>query len=265
MEHHRLYGKQTLLDMKKLYFVPLFLSITTLAFSQRKPEFGFIVKAGNYALPYHNTEYKTQYGGINTYSLTYNPGSIYTLGIWHALPLGDYLRLSGELLYQSTRFTIDAKNVAVYPDRSYQSNERQTTNKSSLSLPVKLHLFFKKDGKASIAIGGGVSRDFSANIRIRRVSQFPSYPESISDYSTRISNSDNFEMRFNLSAGFHYQIDSKTAIGLEYTYEKPSIIYQTYPNIFIDTIDYRIASYIQTSIQPKMNSFSVSLRHNILD
>ena len=251
----------------KLVLLLLFLSFTTTAFSQQKPSFGFVVKAGNFALPHENRTGGTSYD----YLEKNNAGSTYTLGIWQAVPLGKRFQISAELLYHNTFISQEYRNwysgspgMIAMPTSFRQT---QKINQSSISIPVKLHFSLDKKGKTSLALGGGLSRRFTQNVYNHHEYEEGVATFTTSGYKARISDWDAFTTNFQIAAGLFHQLDRHTALGLEYTFERANRSYDGYYSslsVFCDCLcDCRNQSLRQNT--PKMNSFSVSLRHNILD
>lgn len=257
--------------MKKIFsppttagLLPLLLCLATLAFSQQKHEFGFVVKAGNYAIPSKKTVVSNY--EITTTTITGKAGRAYIIGIWHSLALGSHIRLSGELLYRSSSFVNEEHIYSswVFEGDYERSEQIQETSARSLSLPIKLHFSFKKHGKTSLAIGGGISRDFAVSIYEKTKWQYSPWPEASNSYDLRYTNWKAFANTYNLTAGVHYRIDPKTSLGLEYTFEKSTKPLKAYSNLPILCPDCDFY-YMMLIPRPNMNSFSVFLRHNILD
>jgi hypothetical protein len=252
--------------MKKIYFLPLFLCLAFSAFSQnKKSEFGFTVKAGNFTLPSENTisDFSSSY---NQGTTSNNAGSSYAIGIWNSWSLGTYLRISASLMYRSVTLNNRQRNNYTSLDLSHlESIQEQKTNLNSLLLPVHLHIAFKKDGKLSLVIGGGPNQIFSSQTSSKFSTQIDDLPQTTNTYSNNQSDWTTFGTTLNLNAGLFYKLDSKTSVGLDYSFEKPGeLIFGRRlitNNPLIDCICY----YGDQNIQRNMNSFSVSLRHNILD
>ncbi|MFN0216331.1 MAG: hypothetical protein ACKVT2_18890 [Saprospiraceae bacterium] len=251
--------------MKKILLLPLFLCLATLAFSQGKHEFGFVVKAGNYSLPFEKTELDV-YSNNDTRTIYQKAGAVYSIGIWQSLPLGSRFRISAELLYRNALVKNGEHFSRTYFERgqAYQEN-KQKHQESSVSIPIKLHYRFKKDGKFSMALGGGVSRVFALNVFEENRIQFKPEPETTSTSTITFSDWDAFKTQFNLNAAIYYQLGSKTSLGLDYTFEKLAYQNGYYPKSQINQLIYCECLYTEPSIISNMNSFSVSLRHNILN
>jgi len=253
--------------MKKIYLLPLFLSLAFSAFSQnKKPEFGFTMKAGNFTLPSKNA-FSDLYSSYNQGTTSNNAGSSYAIGIWNSWSLGTYLRVSTALMCRSVSLNI--RQHRIYNTDAnvgrIEQTEDQRFNLNSLMLPVNLHITFKKDGKFSLAIGGGPNQTFSSQTSIKSTTQIDDLPQATNTYSNNQSDWTVFGTTLNFNVGLFYRLDSKTNLGLDYSFEKPGepIFDRRLSNInpLIDCICY----YGDQNIQRNMTSFSVSLRHNILD
>ena len=258
--------------MKKVYLLLLFLCFSSTAFSQQKSEFGFVVKGGNYAIPSKRNTPESFFFNSDNNVITHQAGSVYTIGIWHSVPLGHVFRLSGEFLYRSISFSGEHKSAFSFIDgiapAIINSTLNQKMNESSISIPVKLHFPLKKEGRISFAIGGGISRVFYSNFISRSVTQsnHPTLgvePDRI--FVRRLSSWDDFNTSLSLTAGLHYRIDKKTAFGLDYTFENAASRYYDISDTFLFCDCICDCSGYSSQLRTNMNSFSVSLRHNILD
>jgi len=251
----------------KVGLLLLFLSLATSAFSQQKAAFGFVVKAGNFAIPHENRTVDAYYA----YFDKNNAGSTYTLGIWQSVPLGKRFQISAELLYQNTFLSKEHRNwYAGSPGIFAMPTSFRQTQKiyqSSISIPLKLHFSLDKKGKTSLALGGGVSRRFTQNVHNHQEFEEGVATFTTSDYKVRISDWDAFVTNFQITAGLFHRLDRNTALGIEYTYERANRSYGDYFSSLSIFCDCLCDCGNQLAIQntPKMNSFSVSLRHNILD
>jgi hypothetical protein len=252
--------------MKKTYFLPLFLCLAFSAFSQKKrPEFGFTVKAGNFTLPSENTfsDFSSSY---NQGTVSNNAGSSYAIGIWNSWSLGTYLRISASLMYRSASLNIRQRNNYTSLDLVHlESIQEQKTNLNSLLMPVHLHIAFKKDGKFSLVIGGGPNQIFSSQMSSKFSTQIDDLPQTTNTYSNNQSDWTAFGTTLNFNAGLFYKLDSKTSVGLDYSLEKPGELIFGSRLANINPLIDCICFYGDLNIQRNMNSFSVSLRHNILD
>ena len=250
--------------MKKIYLLIFCLGLNATLFSQRKAEFGFVAKAGNYTIPGNGSATDAHSSDLST-SGSQGAGSQYVLGLWHSFPLGTRFSISGELLYRNAFWDSKEHFHSSGFEGSFRTDQVQKINEGSLALPIRLHYLFKKGGKSSIAIGGGFSRIFSTSIYTEVKSQFEPNPETSSNYTVRFSELSNFDFSTNLTAGFYHRLGTKTSIGLEYTFQKTAGVYQQYPNVFLNPLVDCFCLYIEQENRPDMHSFSVSLRHNILD
>jgi hypothetical protein len=270
----KMYPLSAITQSTKTSLLLFFLSYGTLAFAQPKSEFGFVVKFGNYAIPSERNDLETMIANTAKGNLIiHQTGSIYTVGIWQDVPLGHYFRLSGEFLYRSTFFAGRQKVSFSILDGSSSltgySFQSQKVNESSISMPIKIHFLFKKGGKLSLAIGGGISHLFYSNVTGHsgfRLDDASLAVEPDENYSAQLTNWDDFDPVLSLTAGLHYRIDKKTAFGLEYNFEKTSTQYlYALPFTFAFCKCACDCFGNSSQLRPNMNSFSVSLRHNILD
>ena len=258
--------------MKKIYLLPLFLCFFSTAFSQQKSEFGFVVKGGNYAIPSKRNTPESVFFNSDNNVITHQAGSVYAIGIWHSIPLGHVFRLSGEFLYRSISFSGELQSAFSFIDGNstvtFITTLNQYINESSISIPVKLHFPLKKEGRISFAVGGGISRVFYSNFTSRRTMQ-TDHPtlavEPDEFFARRLTSWDDFSSSLSLTAGLHYRIDKKTAFGLDYTFENAASRYYDISDTFLFCDCICDCSGYSSQLRTNMNSFSVSLRHNILD
>jgi hypothetical protein len=252
--------------MKKSYFLSLFLTIPALGFAQQKHEIGFVVTAGIYTLPSQKTDYTDNVAGSrNTFQQ--EAGETYSLGLWYARRMGNYIRISGELLYRRATVGSQEGHYSEYYDggfiQQYVYKQSQQITENSLSLPIKIHLSFRKNGKTTLAFGAGIARLFSAERNGQTESRFGATPMANYTFPRIPTNWEDFNMEKTLTAGIFHRLDANTSIGLEYTFEQSSARqYTTFlPNIGI--VDCFCYGYYLAP-PANMNSFSISLRHNIL-
>jgi hypothetical protein len=90
-------------------------------------------------------------------------------------------------------------------------------------------------------------------------------PQTTNTYSNNQSDWTTFGTTLNFNAGLFYRLDSKTSVGLDYSFEKPEELIFGRRLVNINPLIDCICFYGDLNIQRNMNSFSVSLRHNILD
>jgi hypothetical protein len=248
-------------------FLLFCICLATNALAQQKPEFGFVVKAGNAGWPINKSDlyYSYQYTR-NTERR--NIGRAFSMGVWYSIPLNKRVRLSTELLY---RYSAQKSELSFWHPGSggggfpTLSSNRQThrMNHSSLSLPVKFHFPFNENGKTTLVLGAGISQFFALNSAILYEYEegdgtlFPDYY-----VENRLIGRNQFRLNYNLTAGLFRRLDPKTAIGIEYTFERTHRPYNFFSTNFCDCF-----CICQTPFDniPNLNSFSVSLRHNILD
>lgn len=247
----------------------LLLSFSIPTFSQGKFEFGFILKGGNYAMPrrevlpaFNNSN------GISQITVTQKAGEIYSLGIWHSWALNNRFRLSSEVLYQVLQFEDKLHRKSAHLSGSTVVNSTFVLfNKiigKSLAVPIKLHYFFRKNGKMSLSFGAGVTHITSANISRSSKTQFHGFPADSDSYFKKFSKWNDFTTTFNLNSGIHYRFAPKTSLGIEYSFERSNNndLKNSMSNSGCDCRCYCDGFYFR--YRPNMNSFSVSLRHNIL-
>lgn len=254
--------------MKKTYILMVFLGLPWLVSAQAKPQFGFLVKAGNYMLPSKRSITEYDYRTTDKLRL----GESYSLGIWSGWSLAKRFRLSVEFLYRHDAYGRVATRGYEQPSISpipgiivapIPEKETKNFSQSSVSLPVKLHVDLTKNGKTSFAIGGGISRTFSSTLNSRtEYNGQTEGPFTSFSYSQHFSDFDYFSTNFQFASGLYQQLAPETFIGLEYTFEK-SEGNQLYPrNEFIWCDCLCDCVYGKKNIN--MNSFALSLRHNIL-
>ena len=244
----------------------LLLSLTTLAVAQKKAEFGLVVKAGTHAFP--ATQKPTNNLSLINLNriVRHNAGHTYMFGFWFSRPWGNKFRFSWELLYRSSAVSGKERTEFRLSNALLQSEVQEHAQESSISVPFKLHGFFKPDGKASFFVGAGLSRVFAAEIHTKIENRLNEALVSSPSIHVSVPLGNPFQIMYNLNAGFQVKIDPKTALGIEYNFE-PATFY-TYlpfgggpPNSPHDCF----CDYPNAELRVKMNSFSVSLRHNILD
>lgn len=251
--------------MKKSLLLCYCLSLTAVAFAQRKPEFGFVVKLGTYAFP-TTKELLTQnnivvFNKREIYQTL--PGHLYTLGFWQSFALGNQFKVVGELLYQNSE--IKSKHYFYYSYLNNVTVDASTTQRlveNRLSLPIKLFYTFDKNRKFSVSLGVGISHVFNYYSVIKDGSE-AGVPKNT--YIVKPSKAIGSPYTRFLSAGMHYRLNPKTTIGLEYLIDRTGSKNPNYPYgfLFCDCIcECNEYPYLT---RPNLNSFSVSLRHNILD
>lgn len=244
----------------------LFLSCSTLMFSQQKNEMGFVGKVGTYTLPSQKTDYFVDAPGYrNTYRQ--NAGQTYTFGLWYARQLSPYVRFSGELLYRRASVGTEEGYYSEYFDGTFKrfSNyiQKQQINENSISLPIKAHISFRKNGKTALAVGFGLSRVFSAEVLGETYFEYDGGQESTFAFPGMRSDWSQFKMEKTLTAGLYHRLDAKTSLGLEYSFEQSS--QRKYLNNLPSLTLVDCICYGYYTIPPSnMNSISVSLKHNIL-
>ncbi len=238
------------------------LSLNALA-QNKKFQFGFLAKAGNFTLPNAALidDYDLYWSHVtNRHKLGFQQ----SLGVFATYKLSEQFQITSEC---SFRFITSKhrKNweyqffdsIGIIRETAMQVNKTQIT---SLVLPIMLQYSPEKLPKLQFRLGGGMCHNLSA--KSENINTY-SFGET-TDVEYRFENNTNqwhsSDFRFQFTAGIGYQISPNTSIGLEYQQEKS---YQQYfdsyfnSNPFIDIAVY--STYI-----PRMHSFSVSLRHNLL-
>lgn len=252
-------------SVQKGIFTLFLLSHSFSSFAQQKQQFGLVVKAGNYTIPFQKvTEGNYDYNPDK--KLTFAPGQVYTFGIWHLSPLGDRFQFSAELLYRNQRFSFEEQyRSSPNATNLYFSETYRKIEVSSLALPLKLHWLWKKGGKSSCFVGAGMSRNFIVNIYNENTTQTSQLPKTTWTNTDRYSDIGGFENHLELTGGFNYQLNSNTSIGFEYAYGKTSETAYCDPKLLANPLIDIACLYIDPRLKPQMNSFSISLRHNILE
>ena len=241
--------------------------LTTHAFAQQKPEFGFVVKAGNAGWPTNKSDLYYSYQFTRNTERR-NIGRTFSMGVWYSIPLSKRVRLSTELLY---RYSAQKSELGFWNPASggggfpTYSSHRQThrMNHSSLSLPVKLHFPFSENGKTTFVLGAGISQFFALNTAILYEYEEVNGTFRPDKYEeNRLIGRNQFRLNYNLTAGLFRRLDPKTAIGIEYTFERTRRPYDFFSINYCDCFCICETSFVNI---PNLNSFSLSLRHNILD
>lgn len=138
-------------------------------------------------------------------------------------------------------------------------------NEHALTIPVKLNWKFNKNSRTSFSLGSGATRVFSSQVLGKTVysadSPFTGYNY---DFPSMRAFTQTSKWLLQWNAGVYYKFKSRTSVGIEYNFEKTSKkVYDLY--YFTDIIlDCDCYGYPVLPMR-NMHSFSVSLRHNILD
>ncbi len=251
---------------KDFYLLPILLCFATHVFAQQKPEFGFVVKAGNAGWPTNKSDLYYSYQFTRNTGRR-NIGRTFTMGVWYSIPLSKRVRLSTELLY---RYSTQKSELSFWHPVSgggggfppyYSNHQTHHMNHSSLSLPVKLHFPFSENGKTTFVLGAGISQFFALNTAVLYEYEEVNgtfFPDNYEE--NRLIGRSKFRLNYNLTAGLFRRLDPKTAIGIEYTFVRTHRPYHFFPTC--DCFCICETSFVRI---PNLNSFSLSLRHNILD
>ncbi|MDX1911292.1 MAG: outer membrane beta-barrel protein [Saprospiraceae bacterium] len=254
--------------MKKHLTIALFLIFSTALAAQKKTEFGFLFKLGNYHLPHNVTEFGDYWEESPTLK-TQKAGLAYHLGIWGSLAVGKHLKLAGELLYRNGWMENEHLLHANYFDgttvRSYQFSQEQKMNEHALTIPVKLIGKFNKNSRTSFSLGSGLTRIFTAQVLGKTVYSADSpFTGNNYDFPSMRINNDAYKWLLQWNAGVYYAFKSHTSVGIEYNFEKTSK--RSYGLYFLTDILIDCNCYgFPVLPMRNMHSFSVSLRHNILN
>lgn len=254
----------------KLFYLVVILGAFTIPLNAQKPEFGFLLRAGNYALPQQKTLPGYKVGAPNS-QLVINQkvGESYSLGFWGSIPIRGQFRLSSEFTFNIFRFTHVRNHRTDYPiNSSYADGQFLEHHKMvgfSVSLPVKFYYFFNKNDKWSLSLGAGASHLVSTSNQYLGHAQVEGFPTSSHTSFRHYSDWDEFNTTINLNAGIHYQFDINTSVGIEYIIEKSGSedLFAYYPDYVFCDCNCGCDGYYSRP-RPNINSFSVSLRHNIL-
>ncbi len=257
--------------MKNIYLSALAFFLATTVFSQQKSEFGIVVSGGNFAMPFQKTTTEPYYYGqrIATTIESQDAGSLFSVGVKGSLRLGGYFRVSAELLYRmstsKSSFTYANAPVGADPLANF-SRQTQTVTESSIAIPIKLYASFKKNGRTSVALGAGLSRRVGGELKGWYDSQSAEYPNN--DYHYRYPDLDlglrDFKPALLLSAGLYHRLDKRTALGLEFYYERRSD-QERYSSGYPSNIDFLVDClcygflYLDT---PSVRNFSLTLSHS---
>lgn len=253
--------------MKKYSTLALLLLLSAALFAQSKKEFGLLFKVGNYHLPKKTIQY-SDIIDEQPMTNTQKADQSYTFGVWGSLPLGKHAWLVAELLYRNSFMANKDHWPFFYEDQgqllSDHYNQTDVINEHALSIPLKLFWTFKEKSRFRYSIGSGLTRPVTvtmkSEIHYSSNSAFEHY-----NYSFPIAkaNSDDFLWLAQWNAGAYYRLTPNTFIGLEYQFEQTSKqLYSTLRSDFL--IDCLCYGYPNISLH-NMHSFSVSLRHNLLE
>lgn len=255
--------------MKRHYFLLLLFPAFSLnILAQQKTEFGFILRGGNFGLPYHKQESYEYFTATDKH----DAGAAYALGIWWATPVAKQLRISWELLYQSSFSTRTKRYQNLLPPDPNQlllvvnnSLHTQRVAASSIHFPMKLEMQFRENGKWSLFMGGGLSRILSWTSNETLITSSTGLPDTKAHYRTR-DRSGLRNWQTNLTAGVYYRFSPQTILGAEYIFGTARANFrQLYPEVFCGCLcDCDNVAYYN-SPGKHMSSFSLSLRHNLLN
>ena len=252
--------------MKKRYgLLCLSLSLSSLSFAQ-KTEFGFVLKAGNYGIPINEKPQSNFFQG-DSQTISRGLGSNYSLGLSYTVPLNNQLSIGAEFLYRHLTSSYASENIFGFWDgistRISKNNVTEKVMENSFSLPIFLQYKPKKAQKWSFIASVGTSRAFSATIMSSATSSINNQPATTA-LNTNYYGHDQFLLNLNFNTEIAYQLDKSTSIGLAYTHEKQNepdfTRFSVINPVFVDCLCF----FSTDTFRGNLNSFSVSLRHNIL-
>ncbi len=252
-------------------FVLLFFcsSCAFAAFSQNRASFGFVVKAGNFSLPFQHKENTDNELRIKRDFSRQTAGYLFGLGIWESYQIDAHFKLYGELVFRHSSCTTsdgyDMELKAVEGAKS-SSNREIRFSESNLSLPVKLHYSFASNGRTAVAIGAGIVANIGTTIkgtRRYRNSLVNQNAYTYSNISPPFFSGRTINPVLTLITGVYHRIQEGTSIGLEFAYERRSAE-RRYSATRIDCggplIDCGGYSYLGS---PSMRSLSIVLSHDL--
>lgn len=227
-------------------FPLLFLSV--FAFGQRKIEFGFVVQAGTFTLPYKQ---ETEIGQ----TFIYPAGFSGSYGLFVSSRLGDHFRLSMDVRYNFSMYEEHGSGPDLLSSHfpAPMQKTAKTFNVHSLLMPLQIQYSTKKEGKMSLT--AGISPHCVTGSEIHREYEgsyaLPVIPR---DRVQKVGGGTLFQVFF--TAGAYYKIEPKTSMGIEFM----GSLRRKQPSAFNS---WREASDFGGSLF-WMQSFAISMRHNIL-
>ena len=253
--------------MKQLYILALLLLFATAIFAQRKTEFGFVVRAGNYTLL---KDKQDTYDG--EYIEQFRPGFTGGIGAQGKISIWNHLAFSAGLIYQHSNFS----HIGSY-DFQYEDGATISTGwKSSIvenSLLLPLTFYAGLDHKNTLLLSFGLVPSFNLATYHSTDTRFEYTDDpggqAFFDCCMGYGNPAISESRTQIlvTAGLHYRLEEHTTIGLE-------LLSSTRRNEFNPAYSYSFCDLLFSSDagaerHPKrypifMKSLSVSLSHNIL-
>lgn len=249
------------------YRLMVLLLVFSLPLKGQKHEFGPIVKAGIYTLPFKNREIEVYYDA-DRHDLSSKPGSNFALGVWHTLSLSKKLRLSTELLFRNTSVSTVYHSQSQFfngVNQVYVSSERYLDYyQNSLSLPIKLQVTPSPTSKFAIDLGFGITQGLSFLSQNKMVMRTSLEEETEMHYQIGVDSWDKFNPLFSFYTGLRYYINQQTALGIEYLFEHNNEYALVEPLLIFDPQGGCNCFFGYPDYMPNMHSFSLSLRHNLL-
>ncbi len=251
----------------KLFYLVVLLGAFFIPLNAQKTEFGLVMKAGAYTVPFKNREIEVNYYA-DRHELSSKPGSNYALGIWHTIPLSKKLRLGTELLFRVTNVSVVYHSQGQFYNgvsQVFTSSERyQDSYHTSLSLPIKLQLTPSPNSKFAMELGFGITQKLSFLSQNKIVRRSSTENETEEHYQIGLDSWDKINPVFSFYTGVRYNINQQTALGIEYLFEKNNDYDLGEPLIIFGPQGACNCLFSYPDHTPNINSFSVSLRHNIL-
>jgi len=253
--------------MKQFYILVLLLLLATGVFAQRKTEFGFVVRAGNYTLL---KDKQNTYDG--EYIEQFRPGFTGGIGVQGKISIWNHLAFSAGLTYQHSNFSHIGSYDFQYPNGATISTGWKTSIiENSLLLPLTFYAGLDRKNRLLLSFGlvpsFNLATHLSTNARYEYAGSLDG--QLYFDCCVGYANPTISESRTQIlvTAGLHYRLEEHTTIGLEVLSSKRR-------NEFNYAYSYSLcdlAFFNGTRVErnPKrypifMKSLSISLTHNIL-
>lgn len=195
-------------------------------------------------------------------------------GVFNSYSISKRMRVSGELLLGIGSMSTSTKSNRGVSVTDISTKTTYITTHSiellDVSLPVKVHYSFKKDGKLSVMLGMGVACLVNADVRlvqeIRGGTEPATLPFSNTPGVTRIGAHD-LRTRYSIEAGWQYRLSQSTAVGIRISLEpgflnpplslREPVVYPFIPRDFVFNFP-----YFEKSL--RLASLSLVIRHNLL-
>jgi hypothetical protein len=270
--------------MKQLYLLLLLLFFSSVVFSQKKFEFGFAVKAGNYMLPLSAAKEHNN----RAYEAGWRPGFSSQYGVFIRKKIGQRFALSSELLYQFVQVSkweeIRIIETDAFFPTSVNAGTSTTVLESNLVVPLQIHFKPLKWEKTSFHIG--VAAVF--NLHSKASVESEDYPINDTHSALFIYDCDCFTLapfdaqeitlyralpgkprnQILLGGGVQYRLSAHTSIGADLLLSPQNNSRDC--ELFLGwdcctpALGYNVTPNGKDRYPIYMRSLSISLRHNIL-